>query len=80
MWPFPPQLNNDAQADKPVDLGNAGEVEHADAQDTAGVEQASSAWEDWPVHAKLAMVLDHLRQTYHYCFFCACQVRTMHHR
>ncbi|DBB01251.1 TPA: hypothetical protein ACH3X1_001120 [Trebouxia sp. C0004] len=32
------------------------------------------SWEDWPVQAKLALVLDYLRQTHHYCIFCGCQV------
>lgn len=36
--------------------------------------QQEASWEDWPVQAKLAMVLDHLRQNYHYCIFCGCQV------
>lgn len=35
--------------------------------------QQEASWEDWPVQAKLAMVLDHLRQNYHYCIFCGCQ-------
>ncbi|KAL3141086.1 G patch domain-containing protein 11 [Trebouxia sp. C0009 RCD-2024] len=45
----------------------------ADAEDNEEASQDSLAWEDWPVQAKLAMVLDYLRQSYHYCIFCGCQ-------
>lgn len=80
MWPSPPPVNDDAQADKHAESGNADDSGKADVEGSEDVEQGSSTWVDWPVHAKLAMVLDHLRQTYHYCIFCGCQVRMIMHQ
>ena len=64
MWPKVPPVG---QSDIPV----AGSGDEADTD--RGDEQELS-WEDWPVQAKLAMVLDYLRQQYYYCSFCGCQV------
>lgn len=69
MWPQAPVPPPQA------DTSQAGEGQGgvSDDGDTAPRE---ASWEDWPVQAKLAMVLDHLRQTHHYCIFCGCQVST----
>lgn len=71
MWPPPPVAPDaDAPAGNDVQTGNT------DAVDCGNVAQDDAMpWEEWPVQAKLAMVLDHLRQSYHYCIFCGCQVR-----
>ena len=37
-------------------------------------EADQQAWEELPVQARLAEALDYLRQGYHYCLFCGCQV------
>ena len=64
MWPPVPPV-------AVVDGASAGVDDSADAGEK---EEQEPSWEDWPVQAKLAMVLDHLRQNYHYCIFCGCQV------
>ncbi len=48
------------------------------ASDAGNEEEQETSWEEWPVQAKLAMMLDYLRQTYHYCIFCGCQVSFAH--
>ena len=68
MWP-PPPVSPDADAPAGNETGN---TNAHDSEDTA---QHAGLWEDWPVQAKLAMVLDYLRQSYQYCIFCGCQVR-----
>ena len=67
MWPQAPAA--------PCQLDTSGEGQEGvlGGGDKAPLE---ASWEDWPVQAKLAMVLDHLRQTHHYCIFCGCQVST----
>ncbi len=40
-------------------------------------EADQQAWEELPVQARLAEALDYLRQRYHYCLFCGCQVRVL---
>eukprot|EP00891_Asterochloris_glomerata_P005400 jgi/Astpho2/5400/Aster-07352 len=37
-------------------------------------EADQQAWEELPVQARLAEALDYLRQRYHYCLFCGCQI------
>lgn len=69
MWP-PPSVA--PGADAPAD--NDAQADHTDAQGNEDTAQDAEPWEDWPVQAKLAMVLDYVRQTYHYCLFCGCQV------
>lgn len=69
MWPPPPVVPD---ADAPA--GSDAQTGNADAHGSADTAQDAVSWEDWPVQAKLAMVLDHLRQSYHYCIFCGCQV------
>lgn len=69
MWP-PPPVAPDAEAA----AGNDVQTGNTDAADCEDVAQDAVPWEDWPVQAKLAMVLDYLRQSYHYCIFCGCQV------
>ena len=64
MWPIVPL------APKAFDAGDA---KGTDAE-AEPVEEQEPSWEDWPVQAKLATVLDYLRQTYQYCIFCGCQV------
>ena len=69
MWPPPPVVPDaDAVAGSAAQTGN---TDVLDDEDTA---QHAVSWEDWPVQAKLAMLLDYLRQNYHYCIFCGCQV------
>ena len=67
MWPVPP-----AVPDAGAPAGS--DPDTADAQQDGNAQQSADTWEDQPVHAKLAAVLDHLRQTYHYCLYCGCQV------
>ena len=69
MWPH---ARVEADADGPA--GNDAQTGSADAHDSENTAQDAVPWEDWPVQAKLAMVLDYLRQNYHYCIFCGCQV------
>ena len=42
-------------------------------------EADQQAWEELPVQARLAEALDYLRQRYHYCLFCGCQVCVLPH-
>lgn len=67
MWPQPPAAAVESDA-----------IQENEAQDssTSAVEEVAQepSWEDWPVQAKLALVLDYLRQMYHYCIFCGSQV------
>ena len=49
-------------------------AEEPGAEQEDGTADAEPSWEDWPVQAKLAFVLYHLRQSYCYCLFCGCQV------
>lgn len=69
MWPPPPVVPD---ADAPA--GNDAQTGNTDAHGSEDTAQDAVSWEDWPVQAKLAMVLDYLRQSYHYCIFCGCQV------
>ena len=67
MWPQPPAAAVDSD-----------DLQDNEAQDSSisAVEEVASepSWETWPVEAKLALVLDYLRQTHHYCIFCGSQV------
>ncbi len=66
MWPQPPAA---IESDTPQ------EDEAQDSSMSAVEEVAQEpSWEDWPVQAKLALVLDYLRQMHHYCIFCGSQV------
>ncbi|DBA96331.1 hypothetical protein WJX82_007548 [Trebouxia sp. C0006] len=71
MWPQPPAAAVESDA-----------IQENEAQDssTSAVEEVAQepSWEDWPVQAKLALVLDYLRQTYHYCIFCGSQYGDEH--
>lgn len=60
-----------AAADMP-DPSAQQQAEEQDVETSSGALEAS--WEDWPVQAKLAHVLNHLRQSYCYCLYCGCQV------
>lgn len=70
MWPPAPIIPD---ADDPPE-GSDAQSSSIDAEVNEEPSQDLSAWEDWPVQAKLAMVLDYLRQSYQYCIFCGCQV------
>jgi len=67
MWPQPPAAAVESDT-----------IQENEAQDssTSAVEEVAQepSWEDWPVQAQLALVLDYLRQTHHYCIFCGSQV------
>lgn len=69
MWPPPPVVPD---ADSPP-VSTGVQTGSTDAPPNKDALQDSMPWEDWPVQAKLAMVLDYLRQSYHYCLFCGCQ-------
>lgn len=69
MWPPAPIIPD---ADDPPE-GSDAQSSSIDAEVNEEPSQDLSAWEDWPVQAKLAMVLDYLRQSYQYCIFCGCQ-------
>lgn len=67
LWPAVPVT----AADMP-DPSAQQQPEEQDVETSSVALEAS--WEDWPVQAKLAHVLDHLRQSYCYCLYCGCQV------
>lgn len=68
LWPQPPPAVDPEQGPEQEESPEGGGVDAVD----------ESSWEDWPVQAKLAFVLDHLRQTYSYCLYCGCQVGLLH--